>query len=385
MPEPSADRQSELIGAIYECALDPAHWSATLGKICSAVNGLSAGIVVLDYAGSGDRLVRDWGPAQGWGHRFAEVTGSVKRIHRQFLGLQGERVTEPILLPRDLSDANSVFSTPFYRQWAAPQGIHQVLEAIALSEPTRLGLFCVTRHIETGKFSEPEIALVRLLAPHIRRAITISDLLDLRTIERDAFAATVDTLNTAVCIVNASSMIVHANLKARELIGSQGPIRAEGGFLRAGTVTGSHRLADAIARAADARSRAESCGVGVMLTGGADAGAVAYALPLAAATARDRLACDPLIAVFVRTSVPPGFDNIEAIGRCFGLTSAETRVVEALASGRTLAETADLLGTSTTTAKSHLHAVFAKTNVSRQADLLALIERLSPVARRISV
>lgn len=382
MPASSEDKQSDLIGSIYECALDPAAWTPTLQAICEAVNGLSAGIVVLDYAGRGDRLVHDWGPAQGWGNRFAEVAGSVKRIHRQFLGIQDERASEPILLPQDLADAEQVFATPFYRQWAAPQGIHQVLEAIALSEPTRLGLFCITRHVETGRFSEQQIRLVRRLAPHIRRVITISDLLDLRAVERDAFAATIDSLSTAVCIVSASSLIVHANLKARELIVAQTPIRVESGYLRANWAGASQQLAEAITRAARRPGMVEGAGLGVRLSSPDRSGVIAYVLPLAPTAAPAGLVPEPLVAVFVRTSEPPGFENLDAIGRCFGFTPAETRVVEALSSGRTLAETAEMLGIGTTTAKSHLHSVFTKSNVSRQADLLALIERLTPMARR---
>ena len=146
-------QQSSLIGSIYDCALDPDLWPSTLRRLCEVFGGHSAGIVLLDFKGEGDRLVRDWGPTTTWADKMGGVLDSVKRIHRQFLGMSGARVDEPILLPRDLAPQVEVFNTPFYKEWAAPQRIHQVMEAVALSETTRLGLFCITRQDHMGYFS----------------------------------------------------------------------------------------------------------------------------------------------------------------------------------------------------------------------------------------
>ena len=61
---------SALVGSIYDCALDPDLWPATLQRMCAAFGGHSAGIILLDFKGVGDRLVRDWGPTaagpSGW-------------------------------------------------------------------------------------------------------------------------------------------------------------------------------------------------------------------------------------------------------------------------------------------------------------------------------
>ena len=40
--------KSALIGSIYDRALNPDLWPATLQKLCTAFEGHSAGIVVLD-------------------------------------------------------------------------------------------------------------------------------------------------------------------------------------------------------------------------------------------------------------------------------------------------------------------------------------------------
>ena len=374
--------QSALIGSIYDCALDPNLWSGTLQKICATFEAHSAGIVLLDFRGSGDRLVRDWGPTTTWGERMAGVLDSVKRIHRQFLGMRGTRLEEPILLPRDLAPEVDVFSSPFYKEWAQPQRIHQVMEAIALSEPTRLGLFCLTRQEQMGFFGDDHIALLRHLAPHIRRAITISDLLDLRTVERQAFAAVIDSIPTGICIVGAEGEILHANAAAKAMLKSGTPVRSEGGRLRGlgGEVTAE--LLGAIETAQRDEADIGAHGIGVPLRGPEGHPSVAHVLPLARGNIRTRLVPQALAAVFINSDGPASFVNLDAVARSFEFTPAETRLTSQLMSGKALAEAATELGIGETTARTHLQNVFLKAGVARQIDLVALLNRLIPVARR---
>jgi DNA-binding CsgD family transcriptional regulator len=66
----------------------------------------------------------------------------------------------------------------------------------------------------------------------------------------------------------------------------------------------------------------------------------------------------------------------ESLLRAFRLTPSEARLAGRLAAGDTLAQTAEALGLSKETLRSQLRAIFAKTGVHRQADLVALLSRL---------
>ncbi|MDY0012099.1 MAG: response regulator transcription factor [Rhodocyclaceae bacterium] len=59
----------------------------------------------------------------------------------------------------------------------------------------------------------------------------------------------------------------------------------------------------------------------------------------------------------------------------FGLTAAQTRVLELLAQGKTNREIADLLGLSEGTIKVHMSAIFKALNVSNRAQALVVIAR----------
>jgi DNA-binding CsgD family transcriptional regulator len=72
----------------------------------------------------------------------------------------------------------------------------------------------------------------------------------------------------------------------------------------------------------------------------------------------------------------PTSPNRSMTARLFGLSPAEHTLCECLLDGTTLYDAADRLGVARETARSRLKAIFAKTGVSRQIDLIMLLTRL---------
>lgn len=75
------------------------------------------------------------------------------------------------------------------------------------------------------------------------------------------------------------------------------------------------------------------------------------------------------------SSPPPAADDGVPASERFGLTAAQTRVFELLASGRTNREIAALLGLSEGTVKVHMSAIFRALGVSSRAQALVAIAR----------
>jgi DNA-binding CsgD family transcriptional regulator len=68
----------------------------------------------------------------------------------------------------------------------------------------------------------------------------------------------------------------------------------------------------------------------------------------------------------------------------FGLTPAEARLAARLGTGETLEEASDALQISLGTARNQLKAIFSKTETNRQAELVALLWRVSDLANSTS-
>jgi DNA-binding CsgD family transcriptional regulator len=88
---------------------------------------------------------------------------------------------------------------------------------------------------------------------------------------------------------------------------------------------------------------------------------------------------DAAVLLFVidpasRRSIP-----LSQIMDAYGLTPAEARVAIAASSGNTVSNTAQLLGLSPNTIKTHLRRVFAKTATGRQTELAGLIAAVGSI------
>jgi len=69
--------------------------------------------------------------------------------------------------------------------------------------------------------------------------------------------------------------------------------------------------------------------------------------------------------------------DIDALQRLFQLTCAEARIAALVVNGKHIDEIAESLAISFNTVRTHLHHIFEKTNVERQADLIHLLVRAS--------
>lgn len=160
-----------------------------------------------------------------------------------------------------------------------------------------------------------------------------------------------------------------------------GPLRDRGGVLRAEGGAAAVEIRSAIKQAASNESGIGKTGLAVRLTEQEnEEPVVAHVLPLAGGEVRSRLEPDAVAAVFVNPKVDDTA-SAQAVAATFGLTPAETRVLIRMLTGSTVGEAAADLGVATTTARTHLNNIFAKTGVSRQSKLIRLASQVAPATR----
>jgi DNA-binding CsgD family transcriptional regulator/PAS domain-containing protein len=371
------ERMSDLIGMIYDSAIEPDRWPGTIAEICRTVGCLSGMILLIDLHRSQHRLAYAWGMAPQWERRFLDhsdtLTGFYARAFSKEICLDGE----PLVLSSVISGerAHAIFA-----ELTRPEGITDAMQTVVLRHAGRLAVFGANRHERTDKLSHVERTTMRLLVPHIRRAVTISDLLDVKNIEVATLAATLDSFNAGILVVGDRARILHANRAARDMLSRRDPIAAINGALSIRDARARSEIASAIELARADEATIGANGIGVPLRN--DGCAVAHVLPLARGNLRTRLAPQATAAVFVtqREDSPP--EDIGAFAENFGLTPAERRMLEYIVSGATLGEAAQMLDISANTARTHLAHIFSKTGITRQADLIALVNRMLPPVHR---
>ena len=92
-------------------------------------------------------------------------------------------------------------------------------------------MFGVFRSERDGIVDDEARRRMRLIVPHIRRAVLIGRMFDLKAAEAATFADTLDGLSVGMCLVDAGGRIVHANAAGYAIIGAGDVLRSVGGRL----------------------------------------------------------------------------------------------------------------------------------------------------------
>lgn len=366
---------SGLIGSIYDCVLEPARWERTLVDLRRLFNTQVAMLALADRRRNQLLIHRTVGIEPYWLAQLERHTPEINHCMEVF-GAQLS-LDEPLVLSRHIPRAYASTS-PYIQECLKPQGIVDIMQHFLFDTPTRYAIFAVSKNGQQGIITDRETELGALLLPHLRRAVMISDVLDVRTIERARMAEALDALRCGVVLTDMRAAILHANSSAEHMLrDGAGPIRGDRGVLEAKVPSAASELRAAIKLATQDEASIGKTGLAIHLTEPDEPPILAHVLPLTGSDLRTRLQASAVAAVFIGAP-PADQDAAAAMAASFGLTRAETRVLESLLAGRTLAETANALGIAATTARTHLDNIFAKTGVARQADLLRLAARLVP-------
>ena len=158
----AADTLSDLIGAIYDCAVDPGRWPATLADFRQALDFKSA-IMALMALPTGDTLlsVID-GVDPPWVERTLNYGPEVVDQWGGAEKMQSLPLDEPAVLSW-VNDRANWEDNRYFVEWAVPQGIIDVM-AIGLARDTAtLGSIGLGRHSSAGAITSREVDAARLL------------------------------------------------------------------------------------------------------------------------------------------------------------------------------------------------------------------------------
>ena len=369
---------SEVISEIYDCAIAPERWALTLELICEKMNFRCATVNLLDREKRITLIRQCTGLSSEWVDEYfahqAQFGEEIHSVRKSFF--EKLPIDQPMVLSRDVP--REVYEkTRYYTDWLEPQGIIDVMQLRMLYQHDRFGAIAFGRHKRFGPFDERDIALASLLHPHLRRAMAISNLLEVQTLRANSFQTVVGSLSTAIILVAKDGSVLEANPAAERLLADGQIVCVSGGVLCASRLDQTELLRDTILSAVQGARNAVS---GSLTLNSAGSGAVtAHVLPLITGTIRSNLCRTAAAAIFISPDANeyaklPKADILSVV---YDLTAAEKRVAEALADGKTSLQAAKVLGIGEATIRTHLTRIFNKTGVTRQGELISLMHRLS--------
>jgi DNA-binding CsgD family transcriptional regulator len=367
-----AEQLPVLIGEIYDAAIDTTRWSAVLGSAARFIGGSSAVLLSKGGFGRHAQVEHDSGTDPDYLKLYSD-----KYVEFDPANACPVPIEQPVAVD-DLMPYHAYKQTRFYREWVQPQGVVDYVATVLDRSAGHSAVFNVFRHERDGLVDDEARRRMRLVTPHIRRAMLVGRMVDLKTSAAAKFAETLGGLRTGVCLVDAGGRIVHANAACRAILDAGDFLSGATGRMvaRDGKINRKLRELFAAVAAGDVVAGAK----GAALPLGAPDGAhyVVHVLPLTADARRLAGTSYPATAaLFIRKTEIESVAAPEVISQAYNLTPAELRVLLAIVQVGGVPEVAASLGVAETTVKTHLGRLFAKTGVSRQADLVKIVAGFS--------
>lgn len=371
---------SEIIGAIYDCVASEALWPQAMRLINRRIDGFLTTIAVFDTqtrSASLAQIACDDDEAVRTLMQYAKDVPFFHLLHQMELD-------EPDTLERMFAlygpDGEDVWQRgDLYRNFHSRYGVLNSIDMAVLKRPRRVGTINISVKYQP---KDPEIFnLVSLLGPHIRRAVTIHDMLDMERDRTAVLRQVINALDHAVFIVADDMSIVFANEAAEARLREQKVVRAYAGRLICINDHAGNALTTAVSLGARDEIRLGAAGIDVPL-GSSERPAVAHVLPLQRRRQSGGYDGNAAAAIFVAAAGTVIQTALEAVAALFALTPAERRVVGYVAEGLTRNQIAEAQGVTDGTVKSQLGAVYDKTGTSDQRSLQQLIRELTPPVQR---
>ena len=266
-----------------------------------------------------------------------------------------------------LINDKELIQSRYYQEWLKPQGLLDTIRLVVLKTGQCTVGLTATRLESQGRYGVAEVRLLTLLAPHVQRSVAVADVFNLRTIKAELLEATLDALACAVYLTDHQGQVLYANRAAQRQLKTGDVLRVQGDRLTARDEAAQSSLTKAIAEGA-------AGAISVPLPGANSKGLVATILPLERAQGRKLpLPSEATVAIFAQDPMLERHVPGQAFAKLFGLTTSELRVLLAMSPAYFIKDTAERLGISEATAKTHLHHIYAKTGTSKQTELMSLL------------
>ncbi len=360
-------RLSDVIGLIYDAAIDPGLWPKAMQQAADIVGGRAAALLSKDVGAD---------HASGAHHVGLETPPPANLFQLDFQPLdrhfQGD-LEQPIATT-DLLPGGDLYRTELYRQWGKPQGFVDFVSAVIDRTAVSAAIFGVFRHERDGIVDERARRQLSLLAPHVRRAVLIGKMFDFKDAEVATFVDAFDGLTTSMFLVGADGRLIHSNAAGAALLAERDILTTVASRLAACDPRTTGTLREAFAASERGDEALGARGIAVPMTSKRDERYIAHVLPLTSgARSRAGIVYTAVAALFVRKAELAASATSQVIGEAFKLTPTELRVLMAIIDVGGIPEVATAFGVADTTVRTHVNRLFEKTGATRQADLVKLV------------
>src|SRR3954470_19388974 len=373
MHQETIERVCELL---YEAAAVSETWPSALAALADATGAVNAHFAVWNGRENKSDFFASARPDPGWETLYTTYYGAIAPCRHL---LDDKPVGEWIASHRYF-DQEFVRRSEYFNDFLLKIGGLYSVKGRVFETPSRdsYAIAWVLRSPTAGPLDPDEIArLAQALNGHLRRAAALHHKLSAARPNGRLLEAAIDHLSVGVLIVNWRGRVLAANRTAQSMLLTGDALTERNGVLKARHQDDHDRLTHSIAAATRSKRLWTSDCIRLSRQSGKPA-YLATVTPLTEAVDLASMGGDRAALILIHE--PDRRDSSDlhkALQQAFGLTPAEALTAALVGSGLAPQDVADRTGKSVSTIRSELKKVFAKLDVSRQAELAALVAQIA--------
>jgi DNA-binding CsgD family transcriptional regulator len=354
--------------ALYEAAATPDAWPNALHGLARATGSVGCRLrpvhlrpedVAFPASPDIQSFLKDF-VSEGW----------LRADLRTLRGVSLAEAGRPVVVEPDVTTEEERRHSPFYQTLSRRHDLPW-WTAIVFEVEGRKWCASILRNAAQGPFTPADARSLADAAPHLGRAASLAGRFALA--HGLGAVEALERIGRAAFVLDGTGLVIAANSLAEQC--AAGALKLVHGGLRAADLASDRRLQALIAQTVAPRAPGTAPPEPIFIARREGRPTMIEAFP-AAGPMRDvfrGIAALVVITDLNARARPAG----TLIREAFGLTKAEGRLASILASGEDLRKAADILGVAYETARAQLKAIFGKTQVSRQAELAAVLARLA--------
>ena len=387
----SLDTEDNLIGEIYDAALEPKLWPHILQQLSEiwqsprmvfVANDVlnPANIIFHSHGLSDDDLLlyqdteiqrHDVEASQQWKNAGMQV-GDAAANHQLFGSIEKYKTAIGDAYPKLFQKVDVLYQLGCFLE----------------STEFRQGILGFNRGAAAQPFSNAEVAAAQRLTPHLRRALQIHRQLSYVREHNTQLYSMLDNMTAGVLLLDVNGRVCYANPSAENLINKNNALNASvryglkaakpqqwtemntliQGAIKTGTRERHHLPAD----------EHKAGGVIGITDDRSDKTLMLTITPLSEMSGYENLARDSIAAaIFITDPFAKRLLAKKLLQNNYLLSERECDVCEAFLNSASLENAADITGLSISTVRSHMKEIYGKTRQHSQAELMRLLMALT--------
>jgi len=350
---------SELIGRVYQAALMN-EWSSLLDKIITVTNSNKA-FIVLNNTSKKKPLVFKFQT------NFSVSKELLEEYYARFEEDPFYGVTKAVIEGESLNISDylqhsEIEKSDFYKKIFVPLRSYHCLASILIRDEYYDATFAINRDKSDKKYDKKDLNLIRILTPHLSKALNISKTLQLYKDYSSISKSILDQIDKAFVICDENGRIILCNGYANEVLNGNSPIYLNVDKLKIKQKIYNEMLYQLIKQCAHETFINIVAHESIILESEGKCILISVS-PLTLNNSQHKDLC--LITITFQENL-----HWKNVKQDFHLTPKELHLLQGLHNKRKLNELTKDFGVTYNTLRTHLQSIFKKLDVNSQAELM---------------